>query len=514
MAAEFPFYLLLLSLIAIVPLLYLAVSRSRGRPGSGRPLPPSPWALPVIGHLHHLAGALPHRSMRDLARRHGPLMLLRFGEVPVVVASSPDAAREIMKTHDVTFATRPVGPMLRRVFQGAEGLVFAPYGDAWRQLRKICTVELLSARRVHSFRPIREDEIGQLLRSVASDASAARPVNLSERIAAFVADSSVRAIIGSRTANRDKFLRLLEEGLKVIPGMSLPDIFPSSRLAMRLSRVPGQIERRRGAMLGFIDTIIEDRENRDAAATGIEDHDEDLLDVLLRLQKDMDSQYPLTTLNIKTVIIDMFVAGSETSSTMLQWAMAELMRNPTVMQKAQEEVRRELAGHAKVTEDGLTNLHYLRLVIKETLRLHPAAPLLLPRECRSPCEVLGFDVPQGAMVLVNAWAIGRDPAHWDVPDEFMPERFQEQGDMDGRDFKGTDFEFVPFGAGRRMCPGMSFGLVHIELALAALMFHFDWELPEGMAPEEMDMTEAGGVTTRRRSDLLVICIPRVAVSMH
>ena len=210
----------------------------------------------------------------------------------------------------------------------------------------------------------------------------------------------------------------------------------------------------------------------------------------------------------------MFAAGSETSSTMIQWAMAELMRNPTVMQKAQEEVRRELAGHDKVTEDGLTNLHYLQLVIKETLRLHPAAPLLLPHECRSPCEVLGFDVPQGAMVLVNAWAIGRDPAHWDAPEEFIPERFQEQGGMDGRDFKGTDFEFVPFGAGRRMCPGMSFGLAHVELALAALLFHFDWELPEGMAPEEMDMTEAAGITTRRRSDLLVICIPRVQVSME
>ena len=210
----------------------------------------------------------------------------------------------------------------------------------------------------------------------------------------------------------------------------------------------------------------------------------------------------------------MFAAGSETSSTMIQWAMAELMRNPTVMQKAQEEVRRELAGHDKVTEDGLTNLHYLQLVIKETLRLHPAAPLLLPHECRSPCEVLGFDVPQGAMVLVSAWAIGRDPAHWDAPEEFIPERFQEQGGMGGRDFKGTDFEFVPFGAGRRMCPGMSFGLAHVELALAGLLFHFDWQLPEGMAPEEMDMTEAAGITTRRRSDLLVICIPRVPVSME
>uniref|UniRef100_A0ACD5YP61 Uncharacterized protein n=1 Tax=Avena sativa TaxID=4498 RepID=A0ACD5YP61_AVESA len=512
MAAELPpFYMFLL--VIILPLVYLAISRRRSScSDSGQRLPPSPWALPVIGHLHHLAGALPHRALRDLARRHGPLMLLRLGEVPVVVASSPDAAREIMKTHDVAFATRPLGPMLRRVFQGAEGLVFSPYGDGWRQLRKICTVELLSSRRVHSFRPVREDELGRLLRSVASSSEARPVVNLSERIAAFVADSSVRAIIGSRSTDRDTFLRLLEEGMKVVPGMSLPDVFPSSRLAMRLSRVPGMLQRGRSSMIGFIDTIIQERqENR--AATADDEH-EDLLDVLLRLQKEMDSQYPLTTLNIKAVIIDLFVAGSETSSTMLQWAMAELMRNPTVMSKAQEEVRRELAGHDKVTEDSLRNLHYLRLVIKETLRLHPAAPLLVPRECRSSCEVLGFDVPQGAMVLVNAWAIGRDPAHWDAPEEFVPERFEVQVDEGaGRDFKGTDFELLPFGAGRRMCPGMAFGLAHIELALAALLFHFDWELPYGRIPEEMDMTEAAGITARLRSDLLVIAVPRTPVPM-
>ncbi|CAL4970937.1 unnamed protein product [Urochloa decumbens] len=512
--------LLLPLLLAIIPLILLFFATRRRRSPrnpttvSAVRLPPGPWALPVIGHLHHLAagGALPHRALRDLARRHGALMSLRLGELPVVVASSPAAAREVMRTHDGAFASRPMSPMQELAYQGSHGVIFAPYGEGWRQLRKICALELLSARRVASFRSVREDEAGRLLRSVADAAAPGSPpvpVNLSEMVAAFVADSTVRAIIGSRCSRRDEYLRMLQEGLKIVPGMTLPDLFPSSRLARLVSRAPAQIERHRDGMREFIDAIItEHRERRKSGEDGGDEEEEDLLDVLLRLQKEADSQYPLTTENIKTVMLDMFGAGSETSATTLQWAMAELMRNPRAMQKTQDEVRQALAGDGKVTEDKLAGLRYLPLVIKETLRLHPPAPLLLPRACGSPCRVLGFDVPEGTMVIVNAWAIGRDPAHWDEPDEFMPERFEDGG----RDFRGLDFEFIPFGAGRRMCPGMAFGLAHIELALAALLFHFDWELPGGMAAKELDMTEEFGVTTQLRSELVVVPIPRFPVS--
>lgn len=311
MAAEMPPYysLLVPFFLVVVPALYLVgVFRGRRRSAGQQRFPPGPWALPLIGHLHHLAGSSvpPHHAMRDLARRHGPLMLLRFCQLPVLVASSPDASREIMKTHDVAFASRPLSPTMQLFLRGSEGLVFAPYGDGWRQLRKICTLELLSNRRVHSFRRVREEVLGRLLRSVASSASASAPVNLTRGLASFVADSSVQAMIGSlRSDDRDTLFTLLREGFKIVPGMTLPDLFPSSRLAMLLSRVPARIEHRNKRMAAFMDSVIQQhRDKRSAAcADGGEEHAEDLLDVLLRLQDDMDSQYPLTTDNIKLVII-------------------------------------------------------------------------------------------------------------------------------------------------------------------------------------------------------------------
>ncbi|KAM0858906.1 hypothetical protein ACQ4PT_047543 [Festuca glaucescens] len=174
------------------------------------------------------------------------------------------------------------------------------------------------------------------------------------------------------------------------------------------------------------------------------------------------------------------------------------------MKMATAEVRRAFKAGGTVVEDRLGEVTYLHLVIRETLRMHAPVPLLLPRECREPCKVLGFDVLRGTQVIVNAWALGRDDRCWpDATEEFWPERFQAGADAAAVDFRGTDFELLPYGAGRRMCPGMAFGLAIVELPLASLLLHFDWEAPDYPDLTEFDMTEAFGVTARRKASLLL-----------
>nr|CAB3449109.1 unnamed protein product [Digitaria exilis] len=438
---------LCLFLAVLLPLLLLKLKK-RGHGGHGAPprLPPSPSRLPFIGNLHHLLlrGPLAHRAMAELTRRHdAPLMYLELGEVRVVVASTPDAAMEVMKTNDAAFASRPWIPSVRSIMaSGAVGLVFSRYGALWRQLRKICVVELLSARRVHSFRWIREEEARRLVAGIAAASSSPfgdGAVNVGEQITGAITDAAVRTMMGDRFDRREEFLQVIAEGTKIIAGFSLSDLFPSSRLVNLLSPTSGLVDKIFRATFEIMDHAIrkhEDRRGRKAAMPpDSHNKEQDILDALLKIQKEGDHQAtPLTMITIKCVIIDLFSGGSDTSSSSLQWAMSELMRNPRVMRKTQAELRNKLQGKPTVTEEDLVGLNYLKLVIKETLRIHPVFPLLLPRECREDCKAMGYDVPKGTTALVNAWAIGRDPRYWEDPDEFKPERFE-----DGKiDFKGTD----------------------------------------------------------------------------
>ncbi|KAG2581910.1 zealexin A1 synthase-like [Panicum virgatum] len=498
---------LVLALVSLLVILLAKRRRSAAAPEHGLRLPPGPWQLPIIGSLHHMIGKLPHHAMRDLARRHGPLMLLQLGEVPTLVVSSREAAQEVMRTHDAVFATRPMSPTMRALTDGGRGIIMAPYGAHWRQLRRITITKLLSARRVNSFRAVREEEAAVMLRVCAAAAAESRAVNMRERLSELITDTTMRAAMGDRIKDREVLLRALDEAIVLAAGFNPADLWPSSRIVSWLSSAVRRSEEIRQTSFGILDEIIKDHLERMERGDGGEV--EDLLDVLLKVQKDGELPIPLDTDVIKVAITDIF-AGSETTAPTLEWAMAELVQNPKVMERATAEVRRAFAAHGSVREEKLVEagLQYLPLVIRETLRLHTPLPFLIPQACQEPCRVLGYDVPQGITVMVNAWALGRDERYWPGdPDAFRPERF-EAGGGSAADFKGTDYELLPFGAGRRMCPGLGFGLANMELALASLLFHFDWEVPGGA---KLDMTEAFGITAHRKSRLLLRPILRVPV---
>ncbi|KAL6653072.1 hypothetical protein ACP70R_011997 [Stipagrostis hirtigluma subsp. patula] len=499
-----------LCLLLAILLLLLFKLKKHGDNGLGKRLPPGPSQLPVIGSLHHLLrGPLAHRTLAELARRHdAPLMYLKLGEIPIVVASSPDAAREIMKTHDVRFATRPCFPSMQPMAaSGAVGVSLARYGVLWRQLRKICVTELLSAKCVRSFCKIREEEVHRLVAAIATTPPG-EPVNLGEHLSAATTDSTVRIMVGGRFEQREEFLQAIQEGSKLATGLNLCDLFPSSTLVSFISRTASRLMAVHRKVLELMEETFREHEERRTATSSLSNGtttEEDILDVLLRIHREGGLEVPLTMATIKCLIVDLFSGGIETTASTLQWVMSELIRNPRVMHKAQTEVRSRLRGKTTVTDDDMVDLKYVKLVIKETLRLHPALPFILPRECMEECKVMGYDVPKGITVLVNAWAIGRDPKYWDDADVFKPERFE-----DGKiDFKGTDFQFIPFGAGRRMCPGMALAQANMELMLVALLYHFDWELPGRVLPTELDMTEEMGMTARRKNDIYLCPIVRV-----
>lgn len=201
----------------------------------------------------------------------------------------------------------------------------------------------------------------------------------------------------------------------------------------------------------------------------------------------------------------MFTAGTDTTTSTLEWAMAELLHNPITLKKVQAELRRTLSPEKKLEEKDIENLPYLKAVIKETLRLHPPLPFLLPHMATNSCKMLGYHIPKETQILVNAWAIGRDPKSWDEPLVFKPERFLDQHNV--LDYKGQHFEFIPFGSGRRMCPAIPLASCVLPLALGSLLQAFDWMLADGVKPGNMDMTERMGITLKKFVPLKVVPMP-------
>ncbi|KAJ1275070.1 hypothetical protein BS78_05G107900 [Paspalum vaginatum] len=497
----------LVLLVVLSKLKYLLVTKPKLN------LPPGPWTLPVIGSLHHLVTSPNlYRATRGLAQKHGPLISLRLGEVPAVVVSSPEAAQEIMKTKDITFADRFSNATIAAFTFNGNNIAFAPYGERWRQLRKICMVELLSAARVLSFQRIREEEVSRFMENLAAAAAAGgagagAAVNLTKMISKMINDIIVRESVGTRCKYQDEYLDAFTTGVRQTSTMAIADLFPSSRLMQVLGSTPRKVLSCRNRIQHIFERIMAEATEAMDAGDGqaVAGKNEGFLNILLRLQKERSTPIPLTNDSIVAIMFDMFGAGSDTLPNVLNWCMTELVRNPEAMAKAQGKVREAFKGKSTITEDDLKGCSYIELVIKETMRLHPPVPLLLPRKCRETCKVMGYNIPKGTVVFVNVWAICRDPKYWDDPEEFKPERFENSN----LDYKGTDYEYLPFGAGRRICPAINLGVANIYLALARLLYHFDWKLPDGMEPKDVDVRESSGLVAGKKTNLFLHPITRI-----
>ncbi|XP_074288278.1 cytochrome P450 76AD1-like [Silene latifolia] len=470
-------------------------------------LPPGPKPIPIFGNIFDL-GEKPHRSCANLAKIHGPLISLKLGTVTTIVVSSKDVAKEMFLKNDQSLSNRPIPDSVRASNHDKLSMTWLPVSAKWRNLRKIAAVQLLSPQRLDASQNNRLGKVEQLLKYVQECAQKQKPIGISS--AAFTTSLNLlsNSVFSKEFANYDssasqEFKQLMWCIMVEIGRPNYADFFP----------ILGYIDpfgiRRR--LTTYFDKLIDMfqvvvRERQQDRLTNCYDvkPTNDILDTLLNIYEDNE----LSMGELNHLLVDIFDAGTDTTASTLEWAMAELVKNPNIMTKVQNEFQQVLGNNCSlIKESDIPNLPYLQAIIKETFRLHPPTVFLLPRKAEVDVGLYGYTVPKNAQILVNLWAIGRDPKIWSHPEVFLPERFVGST----IDYKGRDFELLPFGAGRRICPGLGFANRMLSLMLANLLHSFDWKLANDMEPKDLDMEEKFGITLQKVEPLQVIPIPRKSV---
>ncbi|CAN0854388.1 Desmethyl-deoxy-podophyllotoxin synthase [Linum grandiflorum] len=476
-------------ILLITAFIHFLKQQSRKTTAANNAQLPGPRKLPIIGNLHQLIGPFPYRKLKHLAHKYGPdLMQIQLGERSVIVVSSPEAAKQILKTHDLAFSSRPSDYLAPNIlYDGCKNIAVAQYGEYWRQMKKIAVLELLSTKRVRSFRRIREEEVNGFVDFFTGKAG--QDVDLSEAVEKLTSSVTSRAVFGKVYGSSDEFFTLADDVSDALSGFRLSDMYPSLKFLHILTGYRTKLERMRTVSDSIMDEIIDEHRSKKRRRRSENNDEDDIMDVLLDFQENRTLGIPVTTEVIKAVTLELLLGGIETSSTAILWTMSQLIKDPRVMRAAQQEVRQIFDKIGKVDEANLHELGYLDMVIAEALRLHPPFPLLVPRENEDSVKLdNGYEVPMKTMVFVNVWAINRDSRHWKDAERFCPERFVEHS----TEFKTANFHFIPFGAGRRTCPGIAFSMAIVKLTLANLIFHFDWSLPGGEG-SIVFMSSAAGV---------------------
>ncbi|CAM8982192.1 unnamed protein product [Rhodiola kirilowii] len=501
-----------------IALLLLLSAYVTGRIGGKKPnLPPGPKPWPVIGNLN-LIGSLPHQSLHHLSQTYGPLMHLRFGSFSVAVASSVDMAKTFLKTHDLTFAGRPKFAAGKYTTYNYSDITWSPYGPYWRQARRMCLMELFSAKRLESYEYIRKEEMMALLHNLysASTGDDNNAVLIKDHLSTLSLNVISRMVLGrkytdeseSAVVSPDEFKKMLDE-LFLLSGVlnigdSIPwlDFLDLQGYIKRMKKLSKKLDK-------FLEHVLNEHDERRQSLKG-DFVASDMVDVLLDFADHPELDVKLERDGVKAFTQDLIAGGTESSAVTVEWALSELLRWPESFNNATEELDRVIGNERWVDEKDISNLPYIQAIVKETMRLHPVAPMLVPREAREDCQIDGYDILKGTRILVNVWTIGRDPKVWDNPNDFYPDRFIGKS----IDVKGHDFELLPFGSGRRMCPGYTLGLKVIESSLANLLHGFKWKMPGNMSPRDLNMEEIFGLSTPKKFPLTIAIEPRLPKHLY
>ncbi|XP_047321760.1 xanthotoxin 5-hydroxylase CYP82C4-like [Impatiens glandulifera] len=515
---EFFLYLQVLIIVVIITLIIHLIASSKCFKNKIKSSPPQPaGSLPLIGHLHLLGGnKLIHKTLSDMSDTNGSIFSLRLGFRKAIVISSGQIAKECFTTNDKTFSTRPKSLALKLMAYNQSVVGFAPYGPYWRAMRKFITINLLTSHKLHLLRRIRFSEVDFMMKTIYQkwDGNSVL-IDVKEMFKDMSTNIITRIVAGKRYGGCNneesrKWQKAFGEFLYLSGLFFISDAIP---LLGWLDVVNGNCGRMKRAAIEA-DKLFDGwlKEHKEKRFDGpIRDEDNDLIHVMLSDLEDGDLaslDYDSDTV-IKSTCMSMVLGGNDTTSVAMTWAVSFLLNNRHVLAKAQEEIDTHVGMHRKVEESDIDKLVYLQAIMKETFRLQPTFPLLVTREAMEDCTVAGFDIPNGTRLMVNVWKMHRDPSVWSEPLEFKPERFLVQ--EKNIDLRGKNFELLPFGSGRRLCPGITFSQQIMHLGLARLIQGFELDTTDGL---KVDMTESPGLTVPKATPLEVLLIPRLSRELY
>ncbi|CAL5193219.1 unnamed protein product [Lathyrus oleraceus] len=484
-------------------------------------LPPGPPRWPIVGNLLQL-GKLPHRDLASLCDKYGPLVYLKLGNVDAITTNDPDIIREILLSQDEVFASRPRTLAAIHLAYGCGDVALAPLGPHWKRMRRICMEHLLTTKRLESFSKHRQEEAQHLIKDVLAMAESEKEINLREVLGGFSMNNVTRMLLGkqyfgSKSAGPQEaieFMHITHELFWLLGVIYLGDYLPMWRWIdpHGCEKKMREVEKR---VDDFHSKIIEEHRKARESNKEIGNYDEDLdfVDVLLSLPGE-DGKEHMDDIEIKALIQDMIAAATDTSAVTNEWAMAEVIKHPHVLHKIQQELDAVVGPNRMVMESDLPYLNYLRCVVRETFRMHPAGPFLIPHESLRPTIINGYYIPEKTRVFINTHGLGRNTKIWDNVEEFRPERHFLDNGSRVEISHGGDFKILPFSAGKRKCPGAPLGVTLVLMALARLFHCFDWEPPKGLNHQDIDTQEVYGMTMPKVQPLIVVAKPRLARHMY